>query len=48
MLVTHEELRQKIEHMEKRYDAKFQIVFAAIKKMLEMPLKPKRAIGFHT
>jgi hypothetical protein len=48
MLVTHEELRQKIEHMEKRYDAKFQIVFAAIKQMLEMPLKPKRAIGFHT
>ena len=48
MLGTHEELRQKIEQMEKRYDAKFHIVFATIKQMLEMPLKPKRAIGFHT
>ncbi len=47
MLVTHEELRQKIEHMEKRYDAKFQIVFATIKQMLETPVTPKRSIGFH-
>ena len=47
MLATHEELRQKIEQMEKRYDAKFQIVFATIKEMLETPEKPKRPIGFH-
>ena len=47
MLVTHEELRQKIEQMEKRYDAKFQIVFATIKEMLETPVRPKRSIGFH-
>jgi ORF6N domain-containing protein len=47
MLVTHEELRQKIEQMEKRYDAKFQIVFATIKEMLETPVSPKRSIGFH-
>jgi hypothetical protein len=33
--------------MEKRYDARFQIVFAAIKEMLEAPQKPKRSIGFH-
>ena len=48
LLVTHEELRQKIEQMEKRYDAKFHMVFATIKQMLEMPIKPKRTIGFHT
>jgi len=47
MLATHEELRQKIEQMERRYDAKFQIVFATIKAMLETPVKPKRSIGFH-
>ena len=47
MLVTHEELRQKIEQMEKRYDAKFQIVFATIKEMLGTPVSPKRSIGFH-
>ena len=48
MLVTHEELRQKIEQMEKRYDSKFQIVFATIKQMLETPANPKRSIGFHS
>ena len=48
MLTSNEGLRRKIEVMENRYDAKFQIVFAAIKEMLEAPQKPKRAIGFHT
>jgi len=47
MLATHEELRQKIEQMEKRYAAKFQIVFATIKAMLETPVKPKQSIRFH-
>jgi len=37
----------KIEQMEKRYDAKFQTVFATIKEMLETPVRPKRSIGFH-
>ena len=35
MLVSNQQLRRKIEEMEKGYDAKFQIVFAAIKRMLE-------------
>jgi hypothetical protein len=48
MLVTHEELRQKIERMEKRYDSRFQIVFATIRQMLETPTRPKRSIGFHS
>jgi hypothetical protein len=47
-LATHEELRKKIEAMERRYDAKFEVVFSAIKQMLEPPTKPKPAIGFHT
>lgn len=47
-LATHEELRKKIEAMERRYDAKFEVVFSAIKQMLEPPSKPKVAIGFHT
>jgi hypothetical protein len=46
-VATHEELRKKIEHMERRYDAKFEVVFSAIKQMLEPPLKRKSAIGFH-
>ena len=48
MLATNEDLRRKIEEMEKRYDAKFQIVFSAIKQMLEAPKPAKSRIGFHT
>jgi len=47
-LATHEELRKKIEAIERRYDAKFEVVFSAIKQMLEPPAKLKLTIGFHT
>ena len=47
-LATHEELRKKIEAMERRYDAKFEVVFSTIKQMLGPPAKPKPTIGFHT
>ena len=48
MLTTHEELRRKIEAMEKRYDARFQAVFETIRQMLETPIPAKKPIGFHT
>jgi phage regulator Rha-like protein len=47
MLATHEELRQKINAMEKRYDARFQAVFDTIRRMLETPIPAKKPIGFH-
>ena len=48
ILANHKELRQKIEEMEKKYDQQFQVVFEAIKKLIEPePEKPKRQIGFH-
>jgi hypothetical protein len=47
MLATHEDLRRKIDEMEKRYDAKFHAVFATLRQMLEAPIPPKRQIGFH-
>ncbi len=47
MLATNQKLRRKIEDMEKRYDAKLQIVFATIESMLEDEDSPKRGIGFH-
>src|SRR5271168_1182455 len=47
MLTSDQQLRRKIEEMEKRYDAKFQIVFTAIKRMLEAPRPAQHAIGFH-
>lgn len=46
MLATHKELRQKIEEMEKKYDAQFRIVFDAIKQLMDPPLKAKKRIGF--
>ncbi len=47
MLATHEELRRKIDAMEKPYDARFQAVFATIRQMLETPVPAKKSIGFH-
>jgi len=46
MRKTHEELRRKIDAMEKRYDARFQAVFEAIRQMLETPIPAKKPIGF--
>lgn len=47
LMASHIELRNKIEHMEKKYDYQFKIVFDAIKRLLEPPEKLKRPIGFH-
>ena len=46
MLSTHEDLKKKIEAMEKKYDQQFQIVFEAIKQLLETEAKPRKKIGF--
>ena len=48
MVITYESLKRKIEAVEKKYDGQFQIVFTALKKLMEPPpKKPKRTIGFH-
>jgi hypothetical protein len=51
---THQDLRRKIEAMDRRFENKFiesddqfRQIFEAIKKILEPPLQPKRRIGFH-
>jgi len=46
MLSTHEDLKQKIEAMEKKYDQQFQVVFEAIKQLLSEEDKPKKKIGY--
>lgn len=47
MLATHEDLRKKIEAMERKYDKQFKIVFDVIKKLLEPETnKNKKRIGF--
>ncbi|HUN63648.1 MAG TPA: ORF6N domain-containing protein [Candidatus Sulfotelmatobacter sp.] len=47
LLATHEDLRRKIDELEKRYDSQFQAVFATLRQMLETPLPQRREIGFH-
>ena len=47
LLATHEDLRRKIEQMEKRDDAKCSAVFATLKQMREVPAPRKKEIGFH-
>lgn len=46
MIESHKDLRKKIEDMESKYDQQFQIVFDAIKQLIEEPVKPKRKVGF--
>jgi len=46
MLASNEELRQKIDQMEKKYEAQFQVVFEAINQLLMPPEKTTRKIGF--
>lgn len=49
MLGEYEELRRKLDAMERKYDAQFKIVFKAIRKLIASPAPPKRRqIGFRT
>jgi len=48
LLLTHKDLKRKIEEMEKKYDARFKAVFEALKRLLEpQPAEEKKRIGFH-
>ena len=47
MLSSHKDLAQKIEELEKKYDAQFKVVFEAIRRLMREEEKPKRGIGFH-
>jgi flagellar capping protein FliD len=46
MLTRHNDLRRKLEAMERKYDKQFQIVFEAIKLLLEEDEKPGQKIGY--
>jgi hypothetical protein len=48
ILATHKDLARKLEELEKKYDDQFQIVFEAIRYLMEPPPEPdnKRRIGF--
>lgn len=46
LMATHQEIREKIEALERKYDHQFAVVFEAIKELLQPPVKPKQRIGF--
>lgn len=46
ILSSHKDLRLKIEAMEKKYDQQFQVVFKAIKALIEEPPRKIGRIGF--
>jgi hypothetical protein len=46
MYISHEDLKKKIIVMERKYDKQFQIVFEAIKQLIEADEKPRRKIGY--
>ncbi|MFQ5739798.1 MAG: ORF6N domain-containing protein [Acidobacteriota bacterium] len=47
ILATHKELARKLQEMEKKYDARFKVVFDAIRKLMEPgPVPANRQIGF--
>ena len=48
MLISHKDLKHKIEEMEKKYDSQFKIVFNAIKELMTPAEKQVRKIGFKT
>lgn len=45
-LTTHEELARKLSFLEKKYDARFKVVFDALRRPMTPPEKPRRRIGF--
>ena len=47
MILSHKELQQRIDDMEKKYDENFSVVFKALRELLDPPTKPKKEIGFH-
>lgn len=48
MIASHKELALKLEEMEKKYDAQFRTVFAAIRELMSEPVDAKRKIGFES
>lgn len=46
ILLTHKELREKIEKLEGKYDKQFKVVFEVIKKLISEKENSRKEIGF--
>lgn len=48
LLASNEELSQRLDELEKRYDQQFRAVFDAIRQLMTPPEPPRRRLGFPT
>lgn len=46
ILDTNKELKEKIEHLEAKYDKQFSLVFEAIKLLIEKEEEPRNPVGY--
>jgi hypothetical protein len=46
VMVSHRELARRLDELENRYDAKFKVVFRAIRELMQPPALPRKRIGF--
>lgn len=46
MLVSNETLNQRLDELEEKYDAKFKVIFRAIRQLMTAPERGRREIGF--
>lgn len=46
LILTHKELVNKINDLEKKYDEKLRIVFTALKQLIQKQNKPRKRIGY--
>ena len=46
IVVTHEDLRPRLDALERKYDTNFKVVFDAIRELMTPPATERRAIGF--
>lgn len=46
MLVSNETLNERLDELEENYDAKFKVVFRAIRQLMKAPERGRREIGF--
>ena len=46
LLASHQQLARKLDILERKYDAQFGTVFAAIRQLMIAEASPKRRIGF--
>lgn len=46
MILLSKDFRRKINKMEKKYDAQFQVIFKVLRDLLDPSGKPKGKLGF--